>query len=95
MNAYLAWSAELEALATRRETARMEAMTRQWLEKNASLSVRNPVGGLVLQETVFAFAKVTESYWAAEDQRTALLRRLETAAGAPPARPSTPAPPAP
>lgn len=68
--------AELQDLAARREFVNLDNRTLEFRAGNGRPRFKNFLGGIVLQNSTTSYGKVIEGYWKREDQRTALLARL-------------------
>jgi hypothetical protein len=70
-------SEQLQDLAARRQAAVMGPVGDTFFRTTAQPRMKNLFGSKLIEMSVPAFSKVTESYWKIEDERTALRARLE------------------
>lgn len=75
-NIYGELVAELQDMAARRDFANMDARSLFFLAGKGRPHFKNFLGGIALKNSTTQYARIIESYWAREDQRTALLARL-------------------
>ena len=69
-------TADLQALAARRDLEGFVRAQRDFLGARARPTFKNFLGNFLIGEMVPAYTKVVESYWKIEDSRTTLLARL-------------------
>jgi hypothetical protein len=77
-NRYAELTSELEDLAARRETAKLDSRMDAFLTEE-NKRIKNRMGSILMGRMVPTFGKIAENYWKTEDARAAVRARLVAA----------------
>ena len=78
-NLYAAHTADLQALAARRDMTALVRAQSAYLADKAAPGFKNYLGKCLLGFVMPSYGKVVETYWSVDDARAALLARLTKA----------------